>query len=287
MLGIYYLFIFIIITLLLLLISKTKKYFEIFAGEYFTSASVIWITLIQIFYSDSSRLFINDLTWKDCLTFNIVFAIVLLIISIYLNFKYKSKLKNIKDLELKNIKLNGLLETFKDEYYKLCSTNIFTLFKDFFNNNDASERISIYKYNTNHFVLLGRYSKNPIYNKKSSKEYSLNEGLIGKGWQESEAFFHNAPKYSIKTKKEYFNFMKELSTISDKRLEDINMKSRSMYIKTLHDNSTAEDPDGIIVFESLNPIVVDKIVSRDMIESNKIDLLRLLKNMKSLNSKIE
>ena len=79
--------------------------------------------------------------------------------------------------------------------------------------------------------------------------------------------------------------MKTKCRITDKRLKKIRMKSRSLFIKTINDNYTASNPDGIIVFESINTTKVT--IDECNLLINEKALLTLLKNMKNLTKKIE
>ena len=81
--------------------------------------------------------------------------------------------------------------------------------------------------------------------------------------------------------------MKTKCRITDKRLKKIRMKSRSLFIKTINDNYTASNPDGIIVFESMNTTKVTIDECNLLINDNEKALLTLLKNMKNLTKKIE
>ena len=77
--------------------------------------------------------------------------------------------------------------------------------------------------------------------------------------------------------------MKTKCRITDKRLKKIRMKSRSLFIKTINDNYTASNPDGIIVFESINTTKVT--IDECNLLINEKALLTLLKNMKNLTKK--
>ena len=182
----------------------------------------------------------------------------------------------------KNLQLKKSIEAYQEEYYKLCSNNILHLFESFYTT--GGERISIYKHQGDHFTLLGRCSMNSAYNKSTNYKYRDNEGLIGKGWEENEVFINGSPKWVGKGS-EYKNFMKTKCNITDKRLKKIRMKSRSLFIKTINDNNTASNPDGIIVFESMNPTKIGIDECNLLINDNEKALLTLLKNMKNLTKK--
>lgn len=80
--------------------------------------------------------------------------------------------------------------------------------------------------------------------------------------------------------------MKQKCSITDKRLSKIRMRSRSFFIKTLDDKNTAENPDGIIVFESMEPNKIIITECKQLLENNENSILSLLKNMKSLTNRV-
>jgi hypothetical protein len=281
----YWIFIILIATVLILTsIDKTKNLLKNYISEFLTTIATIGLAFIGIL-ANSDKLFIYDYTWKDSWPYLLSVFSIIMLISVIISARANLSGKTLKTEIEKNRSLEKQIEITKEEYYKLCSSNILTLFPEFYTT--GSDRISIYKFNNNnHFILLGRCSKNANYNKRTNYEYSHNEGLLGKGWENDNALITGAPRWSNKNKKAYNDFMKQQCNINDKRLNKIIMKSQSLYAKTIHDNSTAEDPDGIIVFESINPTKVNKNECDNLINSKKPELLLLLKNMKSLTKKI-
>lgn len=277
--GIIYFIIALIIVLILTSYKKTGEYITTFLSEFLTVIGAIGMSLIGIM-ATSTKKFVFDYTWEDSWVFLLILFGIIMFVSIVVSTKRNLHNRTVSAEIKKNEELKKSINIYKDEYYKLCSNNILSMFKIFFASHN--ERISIYKFNDNHFILLGRYSKNQNFNKKTTYQYSAEEGLIGKGWNDGEVIVNGAPKWSKNNKSDYNNFMKQICNIKDKRLNNLTMKSQSLYILTLHDNSTAEDPDGIIVFESMNPIKVNKMECDDLIIEREKELFLLLKNMKNL-----
>jgi len=50
-----------------------------------------------------------------------------------------------------------------------------------------SERISVYRHNGHAFTMIGRYSTNPSYKKRSRTIYPDNQGAIGEAWEKRTA----------------------------------------------------------------------------------------------------
>lgn len=283
MTGILYIIIPVLLILGLNTIPTIRNYIFKYLSEFLTVFGAIGLTLIDIM-SESEEIFIGNKTWTDSWGFLLLFFFIILISAIVVSANRNKHNLSLQDQVKLNKHLIREIELYKKEYYNLCSINILYLFKDFFTS--GSERISIYKHQGSHFTLLGRYAKNPSNNSQTTYEYNDNEGLIGKAWNEGELILNNAPKW-VKNGREYKKFMKNNCNISNERLGAIRMKSQSYYIRTLNDNSTSENPDGIIVFESISPSKVNKEECQKLITDNEQAVLSLLQNMKSLTRKVK
>lgn len=281
MADIWFFVIIIILYLISLLFKSIRDFNYRYLSEILTAIGGIGLTICDIM-SDSEEIFSGEQEWKDVWPYLFIFFSVILLVAIIISAK-RNKLNRTIEQEIdRNKDLIKEIKTYKSEYYKLCSNIILSLFKNFYTN---SERVSIYKFNGNHFILLGRFSRNQNFNIRTDYKYSPHEGLIGKGWDEGSVYVCGAPKWEKKNKKSYNDFMKKNCNIADKRLDAITMKSRSIYVVTINDESTAENPDGIIVFESIMPDRVTKEECDEIINDKKSDILKLLQNMKSLTEK--
>jgi hypothetical protein len=120
---------------------------------------------------------------------------------------------------------------------------------------ENSERISLYKFIDDKFYVLGRFSSNPEFKKRGRSCYNK-EGLIFKAWQLGYYFKNSGivnPNMSSRTKfrKGYYKVVNEIAIIDEKTVWEMNMKSRSFYLKALKDSSNVENTS-IIVIESIN-----------------------------------
>ena len=272
-----------IILLVLLSFETTGDFLKENMVEVLTSIAGIGLTLIDIM-SSSNKKFIYNYTWQDAWAYLLVLFGFCLALSIFLSARRNLTQKRIREEIDKSQILEKKMLIINEEYYKLCSETIKFLFQEFFTT--GKERISIYKHQGNHFTLLGRYAPIPENNKRTDYSYSEGEGLIGKGWRENEVEAIDIPAWSGKGVS-YKSCLKNICQISDLRLNKIRMRSRSYYIKTLDDNSTATDPDGIIVFESIDPNKSNKTDCGVLLANQLTNVLSLLKNMNSLTKKIE
>lgn len=282
MIGIIYLGCALIIILIASTIEKSRKYINQYLSEFLATIGAIGLSLVGIMAS-SEEIFVGEYKWKDVWGLMLIIFIIIMFVAIYVGASRNKHNFNLNEEIKKNQKLQENIQLYNQEYYKLCSTTILFLFKDFFTT--GNERISIYKHHGNHFTLLGRYSGNGNYNRRTTYEYNDNEGLIGKAWNEGEQILTGSPKW-VKNGSEYKKFMKQKCSITDKRLSKIRMRSRSFFIKTLDDKNTAENPDGIIVFESMEPNKIIITECKQLLENNENSILSLLKNMKSLTNRV-
>jgi hypothetical protein len=281
--GYQYFFIALIIILLLTSFKSTRNFLTHYLSELLTAIGVIGLTVVDI-QSGSNDIFIGTNTWKDVWGILLFICGFTVLIAIIIGAKRNLHNRTVQEEINKNLQLEKSIKTYQEEYYKLCSNNILHLFETFYTT--GGERISIYKHQGDHFTLLGRCSKNSAYNKNTNYKYRENEGLIGKGWDENEVMITGSPNWTGNGS-DYKAFMKTKCNITDRRLKKIRMKSRSFFIKTINDNNTASNPDGIIVFESMNPEKITSNECNQLISDNEKALLTLLKNMNNLTKKIE
>tara|TARA_B100000795_G_C22729532_1_gene410803 strand:+ start:141 stop:992 length:852 start_codon:yes stop_codon:yes gene_type:complete len=272
-----------IIILVLTSFKSTRNFLTQYLSEFLTAIGAIGLTVVDI-QSGSTDIFIGTNSWKDVWGLLLFIFGSTVIIAIIVGAIRNLHNRTVQEEINKNLELKKSITTYQEEYYKLCSNNILHLFDSFYTT--GGERISIYKHQGDHFTLLGRCSKNSAYNKNTDYKYRDNEGLIGKGWNDNEIIITDSPKW-IGSGKDYKNFMKSKCSITDKRLKKIRMKSRSLFVKTINDGNTASNPDGIIVFESMDPKKTNKVECNELINANEKALLTLLKNMKNLTKKIE
>ncbi|MCU4188967.1 hypothetical protein M9Q43_07290 [Flavobacterium sp. HXWNR29] len=277
--DVFYFIGFVFAILILFILPKTKEIFEKNIPEVLGVSSAYFYLLADI-KSDSFNLIILDYSWRDINSLLVFFGIALALLAVYLNFKIKSKFitneELVSELEITNKKL----EVIKKEYYKLCSDNLRIIFKSFFDLSNGCGRVSVYKYDGDVFKLLGRYSNNPLYNKKGRDSYPSNEGFIALGWANEIFEIYNIPQWT-KNGKDYKNAVKELCNISDSTLKNIKMKSCSFFIYRL-DNEDSRPPLGIVVVEQLQSSQIDHQNMNEIFSSNEQQLSFLIKSMKSI-----
>lgn len=267
------------IILILFIIPKTKKFAEDNTNE-LIGITAAYIYLLADIKNDSKNLIFLNYSWSDLNTFLVFSGIGLSLLYVYINYKKKSQFINDESLKLMLEISEKKIKNSQTEFYKLCSDIIKSYFHEFFENSNGSGRISIYKFEENHFTLLGRYSNNPLYNTQGRGTYDHNEGFIALGWQQDSFEIYGLPKYTSKGA-EWKKAIRQKCNISDRTLNKIKMKSSSFYIKRIK-NEDSRNPLGIIVIEQLKPTRIDnENINKILIDNHDI-ISSLIKSMKTL-----
>lgn len=243
------------------------------AGYYFLLADI---------KSGKTELVAFGKCWDEINNYLVVLGVIFGVIGILLSAYEKSNLKKLHETLELLVQANKKLEAIRNEYYKLCSDNLKSIFSSFFDETSGNGRVSLYKHTGHNFILLGRYSQNPTYNKKSRSGYPDNEGFIAKGWEDGEFEINDIPMWKG-AGTQYKSYVKSRCNISEEVLQNINMRSKSYYIYRF-DNHDASNPLGIIVFEKIQATGIDKSTIRKILESQNYQIKFLLKTMKSLTS---
>lgn len=226
----------------------------------FASVGILFSLNREIFWH---KIHSNTLGW-------ILFVLVITS-SIWYIYKQVSNSKTIEKIEKdKEIELNSLkddkkeldvkIQNLENQISKINNNSIDIveihlayLFEKM--NLKNSERISLYKFIDEKFYVLGRFSNNPELKKRGRNSYKK-EGLIFKAWQVGK-FFKNSsipiPNMSTRSKfrKGYYKTLNDIARIDEETVWNMNMKSRSFYLKALKDSGNVENTS-IIVIESLN-----------------------------------
>lgn len=205
--------------------------------------------------------------WKTLNPYLIFIAVIVGLISIV----YSSKEKN--DLQ------KGNKELMKRDFFKFCSDFLKISFKNFFQNSHGNGRVSMYLHKNNEFVLIGRYSNNPMFNVKSRSTYPDNEGLIARGWKEDICILHGIPEYRGKGQ-QYFSKVNSSHPISYETVKKLKMKSRSFYIKRIN-NEDSRLPHGIIVVEQMDSREINSELMDEIFENEETKFVLFFKGLKS------
>lgn len=174
-----------------------------------------------------------------------------------------------KDCEIKNksqkIQEQELtIEKVGEENYSLFMYMLSLIFKKLDLNDKC--RISIYKVVSDKFVIMGRYSSNPEFNKIYRKEYPISEGFISIAYRNGEFFIDDLLEFKDGSREKYYRNVMELCDIPKETLKNVSMKSRTYYCKALMD-PYSHIRKAIIVVEGLD----EKLFTKDAIDSKLKD----------------
>jgi hypothetical protein len=187
-------------------------------------------------------------------------CVVIAILTGLMSLETKRKIKELEDenqkmseegnnLSNKIIQLENDIEELNSDFISLFNTQIAVIFYKL--SFGANERISIYKHENDKFIILGRYSSNPVYTKIREKIYPDNEGFIQLAWENEsgEHYIDNIPEPKNGNIKDYLNVICSSCSINKERVKSMRMRSRNYYSKSLND-ITGMKRNAIIVIES-------------------------------------
>lgn len=265
--------------LILILLVIFRDYFPEYKTELFTFLGT-YLFFICGAKNDSEDIVIFDKTWIEITPFLISLACIITITALILSIFSKRRKKNLIESRRALEELENKFSIIRQEYYRLCSDNIRFLFQDFFENSGGNGRVSLFKHRDNQFVLLGRYSKNPAYNKKGREDYADTEGFLSMGWQEGELNIFGVPSWAGNGK-EHKSFIRKYCEISDATLRQLKMKSCSFYIKRI-ESEDARNPLGIVVFEQLQNTEINNKPLNEILDFYKFPIETYLKSMQTI-----
>lgn len=115
---------------------------------------------------------------------------------------------------------------------------------------EYQDRITIYRYEKDNFVQVGRHSINVELRRNGRDKYPKDEGFISKAWQNGIFYIENLPKFQDDPEA-YLDETLKVQRINKGTIRNISMKSRSYYCRNLTNQDN--DPIAVIVIESLSP----------------------------------
>lgn len=254
-------------------------------SEHITVFAVVTLSVIDISNIDD---------WK-CNNYQIgkYFYLLCVIIAISTGFMSLETKKKIKELEEENQRVNDEnttlsnkikqlendIEELNSDFISMFNTQIAVIFYKL--SFGANERISIYKHEVDKFIILGRYSSNPVHTKIRENIYPDNEGFIQLAWEspDGEHFIDNIPEPRNGNIKDYLNVICSSCNINKERVKKMRMRSRNYYLKSLND-ITGMRRNAIIVIESTDTRKLDKIKILEVLNEQEKNLTIFMDKMK-------
>lgn len=129
-----------------------------------------------------------------------------------------------------------------------------------------NERISVYKHDGRAFVMLGRFSSNPHYDRPGRGVYPDSQGCIRDVWSQGRAVGVNLPNSGTNLA-EYVNALNRRWAVDRVTAQALRMKSRSIGGIRIEDFSTGV-PIAVMIFESMgvhgiNRAILDQAEAAD------------------------
>ncbi len=113
----------------------------------------------------------------------------------------------------------------------------------------ATERISVYIFHNDEFFICSRYSENHKYKEFGRLHFSKDKGIIGKVYEEGEAFDNGFPPYE--RKKEYAEYMRKTYNFEGDVFRNLTMFPQWIYGYRVSKYSNVES-EAVIIIESTN-----------------------------------
>jgi hypothetical protein len=193
----------------------------------------------------------NSLTWWLILLLSVIFILAGNGVSWWQAPGIKALRERVADLE-------DTLQRTQQDYLDLArqtEQNYFELFKhqlSLLANTELhfadTERISVYKHDGEAFVMLGRYSKNPDYDKRGRGLYPDDEGVIGHAWHHGEAADDDLPDFVV-VPDDYLEYTRNHWGITEEITRNFTMKSRT-YAAFALEHPVRLERVAVVVFES-------------------------------------
>lgn len=209
----------------------------------------------------------------------IVFTIITIIVRV------KSQ-KRISTLEETIKTKDKIIEEQKEELekYTLLRQNISLIFEHHLRsiaqslNFTNNERISLYIVDNNRFICCSRFSKNPTYKRWGRASYPLDEGVIGRAWNNGSEFFASLPD-AQKDFKSYVERTKKKYGIPEDTIRGFSMFSKLLmgYRISNHDSS---EHNAIIIVESTTKNFASKESILTVMMRNRECLYSLIKDFR-------
>lgn len=138
------------------------------------------------------------------------------------------------------------------------------------------ERVSLYLFNSDEFILVGRHSLHPTFSQKSRIKFPSDQGCI------SQAFFEGKVSVTLpEHHKDYVEYCVQNFNMARSSIKDQRMKSRDFYGEAIFDGKKRI---GVILFESQKPGVLKANELSQIISEHTGYLSALLEQSNKVNS---
>lgn len=180
--------------------------------------------------------------------------------------------KNKKEIEA----LKNELEQANRDYIDICEGWLEQMLRGTLQLEGVNERATVYKYSSDAFFRLGRWSDNPQYKKPGKKSYLPTVGVIGKAWNEGEVFANGFPD-PTENIEAYVDHHNQTWSVPKLHARTFTMKSRCYAAYAVREDGKK---NAVLVLESTDPNGLDQAKLNQVMPQELERLSNNLKRMK-------
>jgi hypothetical protein len=208
----------------------------------------------------------------------LVFAVAILL-NIVFSLAIIHRTPRISELIEENSRLREELDRRATDYFEKVRGKLASYFDQLGFTHE--ERISLYSHESRVFTLCGRYSSNPMYDKRSSRMYPHDQGCLGAAWQTGQCVVEELPDPKSDLDN-YVGIHTGLWKMPREIVENLTMKSR-WFAGFRIDDEKEHRPVAVIIFESAKPKLRKKTLLEDFVKSDTIgDLKEFLNSIEPM-----
>jgi hypothetical protein len=241
-----------------------------YAPHVLTDVSTVGLALAGIWLGSDSD---NALGW--------LLVIVSAAVFLFARYKVWRAARRVSALESDNVRLAESLAKARaaqqGDYFASLRGQLSVLANNVLDFDDT-ERISVYKHDGRAFVMLGRYSKSPIYDRVGRGIYPDDAGCIAAAWQSGTSFVDLPDPAS--DFEEYVRLLVEDWNFGENEARSLKMRSRSLAAFAVED-AKYDHRIAVIVFESVRAGRLDRAVLRDVMKAEERRLAQFLERMQA------
>lgn len=209
-------------------------------------------------------------------------GVLFLLVGEIVELKHKKRISSLeKTMNEQKEEINDnrdVIEQARQDYAELLRTKLRTLSERL--ELEDSERVSLYKHDGEAFVLLGRYSEDPVYSQNGRPYYSEDEGCINEAWRNGQVHIDDLPDPSSDFN-DWLEKQKIKCNVKKQDARQFTMHSRSYLGFAIRDAS--EDRRAVLMFESTHARAFDKENVRLALTDGEEKMLgRFLESMRSI-----
>jgi len=169
--------------------------------------------------------------------------------------------RRLEELEEQLAELEDRAEVRTRDYYAQFRTELARVLKEELGYGDT-ERISVYRHRGRTFQLLGRYSENPKFDRKTTRLYPDYQGVVARAWEDRTAAELSLPDPE-KNKADYYRALEERWSIDYETARQLTMDSRALVGCAIYEPKGV-DREAVVVVESAT---VGRITEEEVIRA--------------------